>query len=219
MKQGPSPGRGFLVAIPFALVRGLVVFFMPSPWHFCDFMIRGIRCLAIVRVRRSRCLHAPVGRIVAEYFSTIAELRLIPGGGPVSRELWLYSRHGALRFFRVGDTGLEEIDRHGDLIATGTPALPGPEKPGGAAVPCGQVLTGMTSPGPAGTGVPEDPTAKIIRYLKKRNAGKIPAGGEPETTGPAYRPGKSGTRKRTGPPGDKGPFGEKRLSRPPSGRR
>jgi hypothetical protein len=84
-----------------------------------------------------------------------------------SRELWLYSRHGTLRYFRIEDTRLVEID------CCGTP--PGQAKPvAGSGIPSD--VTG-TEPGPAPAGAVAGPGASVIdpqspiyRWLVKWNA-------------------------------------------------
>ena len=52
--------------------------------------------------------------------SLIAGLRTLPGSGLVTRELWLYSKKGIWRYFRVTDSGIEEIGPDGEpLIPAG----------------------------------------------------------------------------------------------------
>jgi hypothetical protein len=96
--------------------------------NLCDFVISGKGILALVRVRKSRRLHSPVAQIEEDFSGAIADARRIPCGGPVSRELWLYSRFGILRFFRILDDGIVELDRRGaPLTECGTnPMMPVP---------------------------------------------------------------------------------------------
>ena len=96
---------------------------MSSPAYVSDFLFYGNGLLVLVCLRLARRLfRATLAEISAEYADAIAGLCTVPCGGPVSRELWLYSRHGALRFFRVGENGsLEEIDRDGVPFVDGKP--------------------------------------------------------------------------------------------------
>jgi hypothetical protein len=93
-------------------------------------------------------------------------------------ELWLYSRYGALRFFRIG-AGLEEIGRDGCRSLTVSRLV------------LGLLLkdnTGSSAPAPiasvqAGSGTPS------IRWLKKRNSMKNSGADETDATG-TVNPGK-----------------------------
>jgi hypothetical protein len=174
MNQETEPTKGFEVAIPVALRRGRVMQFRPSPAYVSSFMFYGNGLLVLVSLRLARKLfHATLNEISAEYADAIAGLCTIPCGGPVCRELWLYSRYGALRFFRVGaDDSLEEIDRDGVPFVDGKPVGASPPAPGDA---------GSPAPAPGGsvpaTGVPAgsggaDPPDHILRWLAKRNAMK-----------------------------------------------
>ena len=121
MTRGPPPANGFDAAIPVARARGRMMRLLSSPGNFGDFLIAGGGWLILARLRFSRRLHATLVEIAAEYRSAIDELRSVPAGGPVSLELWLYSRLLALRFFRLSGEGIVEIDRHGVPLATAKP--------------------------------------------------------------------------------------------------
>jgi hypothetical protein len=155
------------------------MFFMTSPYYPGDFVIAGDGYLGIVRLRLSEKIRATLPEIEKEYFHSVAELALLPRGGPVACELWLYSRYGTLRFFRVMETGLEELDRSSILFREKKPEVTGK----GAAGPGNPGLSGPA--GVAGPGSPVaapvndvagDPTGRIHRWLAKRNAA-IKAGG------------------------------------------
>jgi hypothetical protein len=88
-----------------------------------EFLITGSVMLAIVRLRRATCLHGTVADIALLFRKVIDDFRGYPAGGPVVRELWLYSRYGVLRFLRVED------DRITEIAADGTVLLP--MNPGG----------------------------------------------------------------------------------------
>jgi hypothetical protein len=177
MKRGPEPVKGYEAAIPAALRRGRVMRFRSSPSYVSDFLFYGNGLLVLACLRLAKRLsRATIAEISAEYADAIAGLCTVPCGGPVSRELWLYSRHGALRFFRVGAAGLVEIDRDGVSFVDGKPVcsiLPAPDKAGSPAPVAGI---------PAGSGS-IDPNSRIIRWLKKRNAMKKSGADGAGTTG------------------------------------
>ena len=169
MKRRTEPVKGFDVAIPFALRRGRVMRFRSSPAYVSEFLFYGNGLIVLVSLRLARRLfHATLNEISAEYADAIAGLCTIPSGGPVSRELWLYSRYGALRFFRVGPDGsLEEIDRDGVPFVDGKPVIASPPALGNAGAPA--PAPGCSVSAGPGDAVPGSP---IIRWLAKRNAMK-----------------------------------------------
>lgn len=198
MKPGTESTKGFDVAIPVALRRGRLMQFRLSPAYVGSFMFFGNGLLVLVSLRLARRLfHATLDGICAEYADAIAGLCTIPCGGPVSRELWLYSRYGALRFFRVGaDGSLEEIDRDGVPFVSGKPVVASQPAPGDAGcatpAPGGNVLAG---PGDATS------TSPIVRRLAKRNAMKKPGADGTGTTCTA-EPGKIPDAGSRGPVAD-----------------
>jgi hypothetical protein len=209
MKRGREPVKGYEAAIPVALRRGRVMHFRSSPAYVSEFLFYGNGLLVLVGLRLARRLfHATLAGISAEYADAISGLCTLPCGGPVSRELWLYSRHGALRFFRVGaDGGFTEIDRDGVPFVDGKPVIAVQPAPGNAGFPGPAPVAGV----PAGSGS-TDPGSRIIRWLKKRNAMKK-AGAEGAGT---VDPGKipyAGTR---GPAGDMSVPGDGPISSPDS---
>jgi hypothetical protein len=126
MTRGRPPQKGLDVAIPIAKERGRVMEFRQTSENLCEFLIIGNGCLAMVRLRKARRLHGTIAEVEADFSDAVTRARTIPCGGPVSRELWLYSRFCVMRFFRVGDSGLVELDRHGLPLA---PAIAGPAVP------------------------------------------------------------------------------------------
>jgi hypothetical protein len=198
MKRRTEPVKGFDAAIPVALRRGRVMHFRLSPAYVSEFLFYGNGLLVLVSLRLARRLfHATPARISEEYTDAIAGLCTVPCGGPVSRELWLYSRYGALRFFRVRvDGSLEEIDRDGVPFVDGKPVVASPPVPGDA---------GALEPAPA-AGIPAgsgstDPPNPIIRWLKKRNAVKKSGAEGTGTTG-AVEPGNIPDAESRGPAAD-----------------
>ena len=191
MKRGPPPVKGFDIAIPIALMRGRVMRFQQVPDYVCDFTITGNGIFALVRLMSATRLHASIAEIARNYSNAVSGLSTIPFGGPVSRELWLYSRYGTLRFFRVAEAGLIEIDGCGFLFVNGKPVNALPEIPGASPLPSGPAVPVLGNPfpeAPAVTGLsvpgPQNLKNPITRWLKKKNAGKKPEPGENDPTGP-----------------------------------
>jgi hypothetical protein len=56
-----------------------------------------------------------VPEIAEQYAEPLGRLRLVPDTAGRSRELWVVGQYGTLRFFRIENTGLFEIDRNGKL--------------------------------------------------------------------------------------------------------
>lgn len=198
MKRRTEPAKGFDVAIPVARRRGRVMHFRSSPTYVSEFLFSGNGLLVLVSLRLARRLfHATLDGISAEYADAIAGLCTVPCGGPVCCELWLYSRYGALRFFRVGaDGSLEEIDRDGVPFVDGKPVVASPPAPGNTKSPEPSPAAGI----PAGS-ASTDPQGRIIRWLKKRNAMKK---SDAEATGTtvAMNPGKIPGAGSRGPAAD-----------------
>jgi hypothetical protein len=120
MTRGRQPTKNRDAGIAMAQVRGAVMQFVPGPERFCDFMIRGAGRIIFVRIKRAARLHCTVSELAIEYGEQITGLRTLPGAGPVTRELWLYSKKCAWRYFRVTDTGIEETGPTGEpLMPTG----------------------------------------------------------------------------------------------------
>ena len=174
MKRGPATNRGLRAAIPAALALGRVMLFVASAYYPCDFMIAGDGYLGIIRVRLSEKIRAEIDEIQRTYSHSIADLAPVPRGGPVSCELWLYSRYGTLRFFRITGDGIEEIDRSSILCKRKSAGDPGTgSSPGSGTATPDPVPLAPAGKVP-GTAAPNGP---IIRWLKKRNAMILAAGG------------------------------------------
>ncbi len=196
MKRGPEPVKGLDVAIPAALRRGRVIRFRSSPEYAGNFLFYGNGLLVIVCLRLAvRLDRATLAEIRADYAGAIAGLCTIPCGGPVSRELWLYTRHGRLRFFRVRENGeLEEIDRDEVLFVNGEPVRTMPPASGDAGSPVPAPADGF--PADSGGAIPPD---HIHRWLAKRNAMNAQAAGGDGVTGSL-----KGIPVMSAPPGETG---------------
>jgi hypothetical protein len=113
MTRGRLPKKGLGDAIMVAKARGTVMVFLQNRESVCDFMIIGNGNLIVVRVRKARYIRGTREEIEREFRDPIKGLRSFPGPGPVIRELWIYSRYGIWRFFRVEDTIIVEICQDG----------------------------------------------------------------------------------------------------------
>ena len=116
MTRGPESTTGFAAALPVARQRGHVDRFLHGQGSRAEFLIAGSVMLAIVRLHKASRLHGTVADIAAAFREVIEDLRMYPAVGPVSRELWLFSRYGVLRYFRVEDSGILEIGPDGKVL-------------------------------------------------------------------------------------------------------
>ena len=115
MTRGPVPQKSIDTALPVARARGLVACCTPGRQSACDFVICEPVQTVLVRVRPGRRLHCPVPEMAELFSEPIGRLRLIPDAAERSRELWIVGQYGKIRFFRIGNTGLTEIDRNGNV--------------------------------------------------------------------------------------------------------
>ena len=158
--------RGIALAVPLALMRGHVMVFVRSLLNLGEFLITGNGHFVLVSVRFARKLFAGIAEIEAEFAETITGLRLAPRTGPGSCELWLYSRYGTLRHFRVGDAGLMEVDLYGTPLDRLKPIVAGSPLVNETPVPLGASVPGTSAPG-----IPDN-RGPILRWLAKRNAAR-----------------------------------------------
>ncbi|MDD4136623.1 MAG: hypothetical protein PHT99_01850 [Methanoregula sp.] len=122
MKRGRPATRGIKDAVAIAQKRGCVMQIVYASDSVCDLLIRTAALVIFVRIVRSEKIIAPVHEIVYEYREIIAELRLFPPSLQIQTELWIYTRHGTYRFFRLTDAGLEEIQQDGETAPATIPA-------------------------------------------------------------------------------------------------
>ena len=109
MTRGRRPTTELDDAILTARARGTIMKFFPEEEIVCNFLIRSPTRLIFVRIKYASRFHGTLLEIEAEYRELIGRLRSVPGSSFVIRELWIYSRYGTWRYFRVGDTVIEEI--------------------------------------------------------------------------------------------------------------
>jgi len=113
MTRGRRPTTGLDDAILIAGAKGTIMKFFPKGEIVCNFLIRSPVRLIFVRIKYASRFHGTLPGIEAEYRELIGRLRSIPGSSLVIREIWIYSRYGTWRYFRVGDTAIEEISIDG----------------------------------------------------------------------------------------------------------
>ena len=148
MTRGPESRTGFAAALPVARRRGHVDLFRHGQGSRAEFLIAGSVMLAIVRLRRATCLHGTVADIASIFRKVIDDFRSYPAGGPVFRELWLYSRYGVLRFFRVEDDGIVEIAADGTVLLPVNPGSTGAAGGFTSDPPSLRGVEGYGNPGP-----------------------------------------------------------------------
>ena len=144
MNRGRPATKGIGDAVAIAQRRGCVMQIVNASDSVCDFLIRTAGLVIFTRIVRFEKIIAPVSEIKHECRGMIAGLRLFPRSEQIRLELWIYSRHGTYRFFRLTDAGLEEIRQDGETAPAAVPA-PAEEKPAPATVP-GSVKEVDTSP-------------------------------------------------------------------------
>ena len=83
----------------------------------CNFMKRCFAHLVFVRIHRVGKIRCTVQDIEAECQKPIIMLRSLHGLVCVLHELWIYTKHGTWRYFRIGDVGMVEIDQDGNPIS------------------------------------------------------------------------------------------------------
>jgi len=168
MKGGTYMPKGFAIALPVATKRGHVMIFIPSLFNLGDFLIVGGGAFVIVRIRFAEKLYLDIHDIEKEFGTTIAGLRSVPRPGPVSCELWLYSRYGSLRYFRIGDAGIDEVDCNGRVPTDSTDRH---RKSGNPEITAADEKTLPETPV-----APPDPYEIFRRWHRKRNAVRKAAG-------------------------------------------
>ncbi|OPY36408.1 MAG: hypothetical protein A4E35_01947 [Methanoregula sp. PtaU1.Bin051] len=109
MTRGPVSEQAITWALPIAAQRGTVYFFRPDRESPCDFEIVSSREVVFVRVKRTRCFHRTAEELEADCREHVLRLRAVPKAPSISRELWVCSRYGRWRFFRVTEAGIEEL--------------------------------------------------------------------------------------------------------------
>jgi hypothetical protein len=115
MTRGRLPKKGLGDAIQVATARGTVMSFLQNRESICDFMIMVNGILVFVQVRKARRICGTREEIEREFRDSVMRLRSFPSSALVVKELWIYSRYGIWRFFRIEDTGIVEVCQDGTL--------------------------------------------------------------------------------------------------------
>jgi hypothetical protein len=119
MSRGRPSYRALSEAVPIARRRGTTQLAGRAPENLYDFTIVSAIPLAFVRVSYCARIHAPVAEFVNEFRDELFRLGRIPAHTSISRELWLRSRHGTWRFFRLTADSLVEMGQDGMLLSGG----------------------------------------------------------------------------------------------------
>ena len=122
MSRGPQSRLTLAEALPIARGRGTVQTAGRGPEYLYDFTIVSAIPVAFVRVSYCERIHAPVALIAMDFQDKLVRLRRILRHEAISQELWLRSRYGTWRFFRLTTEGLVELGRDGRLL-TGENAI------------------------------------------------------------------------------------------------
>lgn len=117
MSRGPPSRRALAEAIPIARRRGSVQEALPGQEKLYDLTIVSTIPLAFVRVTYCAQIFAPVAELSGMFHNDLERLRRIAAHRIISRELWLRSRHGRWRFFRLTEDMLVELGPCGELLA------------------------------------------------------------------------------------------------------
>ena len=117
MSRGPIPHQTLRDAIPIAQMRGMVQMAEHGPEMLYDFTITGMKPSAFVSVKYTEHILMLLAEIARECDEKIRRLRSVAQDAAVSCELWLHSRYGTWRFFRVTADALVEIGRDGLPLA------------------------------------------------------------------------------------------------------
>jgi hypothetical protein len=113
MTKGRPATTGIGDAVVIARKRGCTTRVVYGLESVCDLFIRTAAHVAFIKTRRTEKITATIREIEYAYQNLIGELRLFPESAQILLELWLYSKHGTYRFFRIGEAGLAEVDRDG----------------------------------------------------------------------------------------------------------
>ncbi len=166
MTRGRPPARALALATGIAERRGEVQYFLQAPGLICNFVIYLAGLVAHVRVMRVRHLRCTLAWLEREVGDALAGLRMIASSPAISRELWICSPRGIFRFFRIGNSGLEELDRDGRVLPeeklftlkSDTTSQPAPGAGTKAPAPA---FTGILDPAPESPGRKPDPAARV----------------------------------------------------------
>ena len=113
MSRGPRANQTLADAIAIAKIRGTIQMAERGPEMLYDFTITGTQPSAFVSVKYTEHILMLLAEITRECDEKIRRLRSVAQDTAVSCELWLRSRYGTWRFFRVTAEKIVEIGRDG----------------------------------------------------------------------------------------------------------
>ena len=186
MARGRKPLIALSEAKHIAERRGEVRHFRHEPDMICSFVIYIVGLVAHVRIRRVERIRVTAEWLEREMAEDLAALRFIVSSPEISRELWIYTRKGTFRFFRVLANSVAELDRNGQLMPD-QPPVPKRRKRPAAPAPGGKSGDPESAPGspgsavrvplfllPAGTPGPVDPPTVSVgeNLLPESKGGK-----------------------------------------------
>jgi hypothetical protein len=119
MTRGPRPWKALTEAVPIAKARGIMQMAMGGPERIYDIAIVSKIPVTFAGIMFAPKILASIPELAEYYKKDLARLRLIVRDAAVTAELWIRSRHGTWRFFKVTPNSLVEIDREGKRIETG----------------------------------------------------------------------------------------------------
>jgi len=113
VSRGPRANQTLADAIAIAKIRGTIQMAERGPEMLYDFTITGTQPSAFVSVKYTEHILMLLAEITRECDEKIRRLRSVAQDTAVSCELWLRSRYGTWRFFRVTAEKIVEIGRDG----------------------------------------------------------------------------------------------------------
>jgi hypothetical protein len=112
--RGRPPGQTLKDAITLAFLRGMVQVCVNDPERVFDFTITRTVPISFVKVRFCPKVLDTIAMIAEDFKEDIRLLRFVTNDPTISLELWLRSRYGTWRFFRVNGESVIEINRQGN---------------------------------------------------------------------------------------------------------
>jgi hypothetical protein len=116
MTRGRRLSEAIRLATLIAEKRDEVRHIRHGPGLICNFVIYCAGSLAHVRIKRMRHLRCTLAWLEREAAEELAALHIIASSPAIARELWICSRRGNFRIFRVCDNGVVELDRDGQPL-------------------------------------------------------------------------------------------------------
>jgi hypothetical protein len=113
MRRGPRGQQTLDGAVDIARERGLVHVIAPGRDTLFDLAITMIIPMVFVRAKFTEKICAAIDDITADFHEEIRRLRLVAQDSAHTCELWLRSRYGTWRFFRVTRDTVVEIQKNG----------------------------------------------------------------------------------------------------------